>query len=87
VKPLVGEVIAAVQKGPASDCELVKRGVVAWKGDDQISIAQGALISGQGYAQTIAGRRKRFRIELERRMNAIGWRLEIVQRSMVFRKA
>jgi hypothetical protein len=86
VKPIVARVCEAVQLGPESDCDLVKQGVIEWKGDDLVSVKHGMLISGGGYQQTVQGRRRRFRNQLEERMLSIGWRLETVQRSMTFRK-
>jgi len=46
----------------------------------------GKLIPDNGYRQTIAGRRKRFREELTARMQTIGWTPVCVKQSMTFRK-
>ena len=86
VKPLVAEVRAAVRQGPASQCELTKSGVVLWKTDDEVWILHGKLIPNDGYAQTIAGRRRRFRKQLTEQMRADGWNLAEVRRAMIFRK-
>jgi hypothetical protein len=86
VRPIAERVCETVQLGPGSDCDLVKNGVIDWKADDLVSVKQGMLIPGGGYQQTVAGRRRRFRKQLEERMRSIGWRLETVQRSMTFRK-
>jgi hypothetical protein len=84
VKPIATRVRNAVQQGPASNCDLVKMKIVVWKNHDTVFIKHGALISGKGYAQTVAGRRRRFRNELTDQMQNIGWRLESVQRAMTF---
>jgi hypothetical protein len=86
VKPIVARVCDAVQQGPAATCELVKDGIVVWNGDNRLSIKHGALIPGGGYEQTVAGRRRRFRNELECRMKDIGWEFVDVKRTMEFRK-
>ena len=86
VKPIAERICAAVQLGPASDSDLVKSGILVWKTDDKVSIKHGVLISNDGYQQTVAGRRRRFRKELMNRMQGIGWSLEKVQRTMTFRK-
>jgi hypothetical protein len=64
----------------------VKQGIVVWHGSDHVSIKQGALIPRDGYQQTIAGRRRRFRNELMKGMTTFGWRLVSAQRSMKFEK-
>jgi hypothetical protein len=64
----------------------VKKGIVVWNGDNQVSIKHGALIPGGGPQQTVAGRRRRFRSELTDRMKALGWQLVSVQRLMLFKK-
>jgi hypothetical protein len=64
----------------------VKNQTIVWTGDNQISIKHGALIPGGGYAQTVAGRRRRFRAELDRLMRDKGWELVDVKRTMEFRK-
>jgi hypothetical protein len=64
----------------------VKEGIIDWKADDLVSVKHGMLIPGGGYQRTVAGRRQRFRKELEDQMRSIGWRLESVQRSMTFRR-
>jgi hypothetical protein len=86
VKRTAREVFDAVQQGPTSACELVKNRTIVWTGDNQISIRHGAVISGRGYAQTVASRRRRFRDELERLMKGIGWELVDVKRTMEFWK-
>jgi hypothetical protein len=86
VKPIAARVREAVQQGPAASCALVKDGIVVWNGNNQLSIKHGALIPGGGYEQTVAGRRRRFRNELERLMKDIGWEFVDVKRTMQFRK-
>jgi hypothetical protein len=87
VKPIAARVIDAVQQGPAASCDLLKDGIVEWNGPNQLSIKHGALIPGGEYQQTVAGRRRRFRNELERRMRDIGWEFVEVKRTMQFRKS
>jgi hypothetical protein len=86
VRPIAARVCEAVQLGPASDCDLVKEGVIDWEADDLVSIKHGMLIPDDTYQQTVAGRRRRFRKQLEERMLSIGWRSESVKRSMTFRR-
>jgi len=86
VKSIAARVCDAVQQGHASNCDLVKQGIVVWHGSDHVSIKHGALIPRNGYQQTIAGRRRRFRNELMKRMTTFGWRLVSAQRSMKFEK-
>jgi len=86
VKPIAVRVCDAVQQGPASNCDLVKKGIVVWNGDNQVSIKHGALIPGGGPQQTVAGQRRRFRSELTDRMKALGWQLVSVERLMLFKK-
>jgi hypothetical protein len=86
VKPIAARVCDAVQQGQASNCELVGQGIVAWHGSDHVSIKHGALIPSDGYQQTIKGRRLRFRNELTNMMEALGWKLERVGKSLKFRK-
>jgi hypothetical protein len=84
VKPIVARVCDAVQQGPASPSELAERGILVWKSGDTVQIKQGALISGEGPKQTVAGRRRRFRKELEHQMQNIGWSLLSVRGVMTF---
>jgi hypothetical protein len=86
VQSIAARVCDAVQQGPASNCDLVKKGIVVWHGSDRVSIMHGTLIPSDGYKQTIAGRRRRFRNDLENRMKTLGWKLSSVQRTMEFRK-
>jgi hypothetical protein len=86
VKPIAARVRDVVQQGPAASCALVKDGIVVWNGNNQLSIKHGALIPGGGYEQTVAGRRRRFRNELERLMKDIGWEFVDVKRTMQFKK-
>jgi hypothetical protein len=81
VKPIAAGVCDAVRQGPA-----LKQGIVVWHDSDHVSIRHDVLIPSDGYQQTVAGRRRRFRNELTNRMKAIGWKLESVGRSMKFKK-
>ena len=86
VKAIAEGVCEAVQQGRSSDCDLVRLGILVWKSDDEIEVKHGHLVPGEGYQQTVAGRRRRFRKHLTERMQIIGWGLLSVQRSMTFRK-
>ena len=87
VKPIAGRVCEAVQQGQASQSDLVSNGIIVWKSDDEVWINHGRLISGSGYAQTVADRRRRFRKQLTDRMKALGWDFVEVKRSMIFKRA
>ena len=67
-------------KGPSSDCDLVKLGILVWKSDDEIEVKHGRPVPGEGYQQTVADRRRRFRKQLTERMQTNGWGLLSVQR-------
>jgi hypothetical protein len=86
VQSIAARVCDAVQQGPASNCDLVKKGIVVWHGSDHVSIKHGALVPSDGYQQTVAGRRRRFRNELTSRMNTLGWQLVSVQQTINFKK-
>ena len=86
VKSIAARVCDTVQQGQASNCDFVKQGIVVWHGSDHVSIKHGALIPRGGYQQTVAGRRRRFRNELMKRMTTFGWQLVSAQRSMKFKK-
>jgi hypothetical protein len=86
VKPIAGCVCAAVMQGPASSCDLVRKGVLVWTGEDELSVQHGVLIPDVSYPQTVQNRRRRFRKELEDQMNVIGWELVKMQRRMFFKK-
>ena len=87
VKPIAASVCEAVQQGKGSQSDLVRDGIIVWKGDDEVWINHGRLILGSGYEQTVASRRRRFRKELTDRMKSLGWNFVGVQRSMIFEKA
>jgi hypothetical protein len=86
VKPIVGSICEAVQQGPKSGCALVQKGIVTWKGDHEVSIGHGDLISGNN-KQTKAGRRKRFCNELVARMKTLGWDFVSGKRTMIFERS
>jgi hypothetical protein len=58
----------------------------AGNGDDEVLIKHGALVSGDGHQQTVAGRRRRFRNELIEGLKALGWEYVDVKRCMRFRR-
>jgi hypothetical protein len=86
VKSIAARVCDAVQQGPASNCDLVKQGIVVWRDSGHCSINHLALLPSDGYRQTVAGRRRRLRDELRKRMQALGWQLVDEYRSMKFEK-
>jgi hypothetical protein len=60
VTPIAQAVCEAVQRGPASASDLIKRGIVKWMSNDEIRVKHGKLIPNVAPNQTISGRRKRF---------------------------
>jgi hypothetical protein len=86
VKPIAARVCETVRQGRKPKSDLVRNGVIEWRGDDEVWIYHGKLIPDEGYAQTVAGRRKRFRKELTNIMKPFGWKLLKVRQAMVFTK-
>jgi hypothetical protein len=86
VKPIVARVCEAIRQGPRSESDLVREGIVAWCSKGEVTVKHGALVPDDGYRQTVAGRRRRFRKELMDEMSELGWQLVSVQRSMKFRR-
>jgi hypothetical protein len=64
----------------------VKQRIVVWRDSGHCSINHLALLPSDGYRQTVAGRRRRLRDELRKRMQALGWQLVDGHRSMKFEK-
>ena len=85
VKSIAADVCEAVRQGSKSNSDLVRKGVVVWKGDDEVWIYHGKLISG-GFKQTVGGRRKRFREELTNMMEPLGWKQLKLHQAMIFSK-
>jgi hypothetical protein len=86
VKPIASRVCETIREGSGSNSDLVQNGVVVWKGDDEVWVYHGKLIRDDGYQQTVAGRRKRFRDELTNIMKPLGWKLLKVRQAMIFKK-
>jgi hypothetical protein len=86
IKPIVACICEAVQQGPESDSPLAQKGIIVWKGTDEVSIRHGDLISGN-YQRTIESRRKRFRGELIGQMKPLGWDFVAVRRTMIFKRS
>jgi hypothetical protein len=86
VKAIASRVREAVQQGHLSNSELARNGVIAWASANEIQIYHGKLIPGDGFQQTVANRRRRFRNELTRMLAPLGWNFVEVRRSMVFRR-
>ena len=84
VTPIAKAVCEAVQQGPASTSELIKRGIVEWRSDDEIRVKHANLIPDEGPKQTISGRRKRLREQLKSELKAIGWEQVSVHRWITF---
>jgi len=80
------KVCEAVKEGKTSRSDLIERGILTWKEDDQVVIKQGKLIPNDGPQQTVAGRRKRFRADLCSKMSDMGWGLVKMSQSMTFKK-
>ena len=86
VKPIALRVCETIREGSGSNSDLVQSDVVVWKGDDEVWVYHGKLISGGGYQQTVVGRRKRLRDELTNRIKPFGWTLLKVRQAMIFKK-
>ena len=86
VTPFAKAVCKAVQRGPASPSDLVDRGIVEWRGNDEIRVKHANLIPNEGPNQTISGRRKRLRKKLQREMKAIGWEQVSVHQWITFKR-
>ena len=61
VKPIAKCVYEAVRQGRGSNSDLISKGILVWK-DDTIIIWHGKLIPGGGFARTVSGRRRKFRV-------------------------
>jgi hypothetical protein len=81
------KICSEIQEGPSSTSDYTAREIIAWAGPDQVDIKHGELVPPAAFLRTTAGRRKRFRAILESKMQAIGWRLDRVSRTMTFRRA
>jgi hypothetical protein len=86
VKSIADDVCKAVQEGPHSKSALVATGILVWRGDDDLVIKHGMLIPNDGFQQTIAGRRRRFRTDLQGKLDALGWKLMQTGRSLIFKR-
>jgi hypothetical protein len=84
VTPIAKAVCEAVQQGPASTSELIKRGIVEWRSDDEIRVKHANLIPNEGSNQTISARRKRLREQLKSELKAIGWEQVSVHQWITF---
>jgi hypothetical protein len=86
VTPIAKDICEVVKLGPNSHSDLIERGIVEWKGDDEIRVNHANLIPSEGPNQTISGRRKRFREKLKSEMKAIGWEQVSVHQWMTFKR-
>jgi hypothetical protein len=82
VKSIADAVCKAVQEGPHSKSV----GILVWKGDDDLVIKHSRLIPNVGFRQTIAGRRRRFRTDLQHKLEALGWELVKTGQSLTFKR-
>ena len=73
VKSIADAVCKAVQEGRHSKSALAAEGILVWKGDDDLVIKHSMLIPNVGFRRTIAGRRKRLRTDLQRKLDELGW--------------
>ena len=80
------KICSEIQEGPSSTSDYTTRGIIAWDGPDRVRIKHGEVVPPAAFQQTTAGRRKRFRPILESKMQAIGWKLDQVGRTMTFRR-
>jgi hypothetical protein len=85
VKYLADHVCKAVLEGPAGASLLVSNGTIVWRNHREVIIKQGKLVGGDN-KQTISGRRKRFRTELQTKMAELGWELASVSQGLTFKK-
>jgi hypothetical protein len=86
VTPIASAVCEAVQRGPASRSDLIDRGIVEWRGNDEIRVKHASLIPNDGPKDTVSGRRKRLRQALKSEMKAIGWEEMSVSRWITFKR-
>jgi hypothetical protein len=86
VTPIAKAVCEAVQRGPASASDLINRGIVEWRGGDEIRVKHANLIPNVGPNDTISGRRKRLREKLKSEMEAIGWEEDSVRQWITFKR-
>jgi len=84
IKPIASRVCEVVLQGREANSDLPK-GVVVWKGDDEVWIYPRKLIPGE-IRQTITNRRRRFQNALTDMLKPYGWKLATVSRAMIFRK-
>jgi hypothetical protein len=86
VRSIATKVCEVVREGADSSSDWIANGVLVWKGDGRIVIKQSLLIPDNGSKQTIIGRRRRFRADLELKMQEIGWRIVSSRQSLVFER-
>lgn len=86
VNAIADDVCKAVLGGPGVESPLASQGVLFWTADSEIVLKHAKLIPNDGFQQTIAGRRKRFRTDLESKMDALGWELIATGRSLTFKR-
>jgi hypothetical protein len=82
VKPIVQSVIDAIESG-----ELLDNGALIREAENQLRIKLSVLIRADGPTATVRARRQRFRSELEKAMNAIGWELIAIVPALKFKKS
>jgi hypothetical protein len=86
VTPIVKAICEAAKRGPASPSDLIDRGLVEWRGNDEIRVRHANLIPNVGPKDTISGRRKRLREKLKSEMTAIGWEQVSVRQWITFKR-
>ena len=86
VKKLAAEVAQVVQEGPETRSNLVKNGIVVWNGAQEITIKHTALIPNRGFGQTVASRRARFKNQLIKAMETLGWQCTRQDHFMTFKR-
>jgi hypothetical protein len=82
VRPIVQSVIDAVESGG-----LLDNGALIRDAEDQLRIKLSVLIPADGPTATVRSRRQRFRTEIEKAMNAIGWELIAIIPALKFKKS
>jgi hypothetical protein len=86
VNRIVARVCQIVEQGQGPHADVMENESVFWNSNDEVLIKHTLLISGEGFKQTVVGRRCRFRKELTSKMEALGWRLASKGRFLKFQK-
>jgi hypothetical protein len=86
VKAIAASVCEAIRVGAEGTHDLHSTDAIVWDGHDVVTVRQGILIPNNAVAQTIAGRRRRFRNYLTQGMKALGWDLIKITPALKFKR-